>query len=215
MKQIRLISLIPRVSIVLVLVIVLAATIGVAQAGEIIDQSNTNFTPPLFQSIQFFTPIGQSFTPQLTSLNFFDVFTEDFGTSNGMGATLEIEIFSGVLQNLLGTSQPTVLPDNFAGPTHFIFANPVPLVPGNLFSAQVIVTSGDNWGLGSSGGPNSSYPGGDEILLGSPQTNNDLWFQEGITTTTPEPSTLLLLGSGLVGLAGATQRRLGSDRCRR
>jgi hypothetical protein len=214
MKPIRPISLRPRVSVVLVLVVVLAATIGVAQAGEIIDQSNTNFTPPLFQSIQFFTPIGQSFTPQLTSLNFFDVFTEDFATP-GMGATLEIEIFSGVLQNLLGTSQPTVLPDNFAGPTHFIFASPVSLVPGDLYSAQVIVTSGDNWGLGSSGGPGSTYPGGDEILQGVPQSNNDLWFQEGITTTTPEPSTLLLLGSGLVGLAGATRRRLGSDRCRR
>jgi hypothetical protein len=195
MKPIRPISHRPRNSLVLVLLVVLAAAAGVARADEVIDQSKA------------FTPIGQSFTPTLTSLNFFDVFTKDFAS---MGATLEIEIFSGILQNPLGTSLPTVLPGDFIGPTDFTFASPVPLVPGNLYSAQVIVTSGDDWGVGSSGGPSSTYPGGDEILGGLPHSNNDLRFQEGIRT--PEPCTLLLLGCGFVGVAGYTRRRPGSSR---
>lgn len=198
--------------LVLVLLVALGATAGIAKAGQIIDQSNTSFVPALFQNIQIFTPIGQSFTPSLTSLDFFDTFTEDFA-SNGTGATLEVEIFSGVLQNLLGTSLPTVLPSGFAGPTDFTFSAPVPLVPGDLFSAQVIVTSGDDWGLASSGGAMSTYPGGDQILQGVPQPNNDLWFQEGITTATPEPSTLLLFGSCLLGvLASVTIAKVWARR---
>jgi PEP-CTERM motif len=195
--------------LVLVLLVVLGAGMGVARADGIIDQSNTTALPSLFQSIQTFTPIGQSFTPTLTSLDFFDVYTEDFVLNNGMGATLEVEIFSGVLQTPLGTSLPTALPSNFAGPTDFTFATPVPLVPGDLFSAQVIVISGDNWGLGSglgnTGGSASTYPGGDQILGGVLQPSNDLWFQEG--TTTPEPSTLLLVGSALLGLLASQARK--------
>jgi hypothetical protein len=183
----------------LALLIVLAVRVPVARADEVIDQSNINFTPSLFQSIQVFSPIGQSFTPTLTSLDFFDVFTQDFVRNNGIGATLEIEIFSGVLQTLLGTSRSTTLPDDYNAPTHFTFSTPIALVPGNLYSAQVIVLSGDNWALGSSG--SQSYSGGDEILLGVPVTDNDLWFREGITVTAPESSTLLLLGSGFVGFA--------------
>jgi PEP-CTERM motif len=172
---------------------------GLAKA-DIIDQSNTNFTPPLFQNIAVFSPIGQSFTPDQPSLNFVDLFVDDpFGP---IGGTLQVLIsFDTIIGPLLGVSLPTIVSAGFHGPTEFLFPSQIPIVAGTLFVIRATQLSGDlSLLLGSSGGPNSTYPGGDEILGGIPQTNNDLWFAEG-TTAVPEPSALLLLFSALAAIA--------------
>ncbi|HIE43635.1 MAG TPA: hypothetical protein EYP78_02420 [Candidatus Omnitrophica bacterium] len=170
----------------------------------IIDQSNDAFSPLLYQSIQHLSPIGQEFTPTFSPLQVVELFTTDLDIDNGIGAVLLVNIHPWTITNpIIGTSSSVTLPDNFVGVTHFDFPSSVPLIPGNLYVIEAVVVSGNNWGIGSSGGPSSTYPGGRQILQGVPQPDNDLWFREG---PIPELSTLLLLGSGL-GILSMLRRK--------
>ena len=60
---------------------------------EVLLLSAAILLPPLgslFQNISVFTPIGQSFTPTLTSLNFVNVMTQESGFTAPF--TLEVNI---------------------------------------------------------------------------------------------------------------------------
>lgn len=186
----------------------LVLSVSSAKADTIFDQTNTSLPTGevLFQNVAVFSPIGQSFAPSLTSLNFVNLLTES-GTGTSAPFTLEVEIRSGSISGaILGTSQlTTVIPPPFAFVvTPFTFSTPVTLLPGNPYVMQVLAISGE--GLVGSANTNN-YPRGTQILSGIAQPNNDLWFQEGVTT--PEPSTTLLITVGLIGLAA---RRLGNFR---
>ena len=45
-------------------------------------------------------------------------------------------------------------------------------------------------------------------VLGSCETGGESWVLSGSTTSTPEPGSLILLGSGLIGVVGVLRRRL-------
>jgi hypothetical protein len=174
------------------LLLIISVAISPAKADTIFDQTNTGLPlGTLSQNLLVFSPLGQSFTPTLTSLNFVNLLTVDGS------ATVEVNIRSGSISGtILGTSQPTVIPFSIAtSVSSFSFSTPVTLIAGDLYVMEPFVVSGDTL-VGSTDTHN--YVGGNQILGGIVQTNNDLWFQEGIST--PEPGALLLLGTGLIGL---------------
>jgi hypothetical protein len=174
------------------LLIFISVTISPARADTIFDQSNTGLPDgTLSQNLLNFSPLGQSFTPTLTSLNFVNLLTL------GGSATLEVDIRSGSISGMiLGTSELTVVP--FSGvpsEVSFSFSTPVALIPGDLYVLEPFLVSGD--ALIASTNSNN-YPGGNQILAGTDQPGNDLWFQEGISAR--EPGTFFLLGTGLIAL---------------
>lgn len=191
----------------LLALVVLALNASSAKADSILfDQTNTALPlGTLFQNISVFSPVGQSFTPTLSSVNFVNLLTEPGGSTTPF--TLELVISSGSISGaILGVSQQTtIVPSSLFASivTPFTFATSVTLVPGDLYFMQVVAVSGDAL-VGSSN--TNNYSGGTQILSGIAQPNDDLWFQEGIAV--PEPGTLLLLGTGLLFLAPIVRRRV-------
>ncbi len=182
----------------LLLAILLVICLGPVQTGQaqggvgVIDQANA-ITVLLYESIQYFSPIGQSFIPALPGLDTVELWTEDLTWNNGHGVDLYVNIREGSISGpILGTSHTLSLPDNFHGVTHFSFPSLVSLRPGKVHVMEVVVVDGDrwvllsNWSVGSQGGPSDTYPRGNWILNGQELPGNDLWFQEGLASTVPQ-----------------------------
>lgn len=176
----------------------------------VVDQRNDNFEPGLFNNIEFFTPIGQEFVPRFNSLNVVELYTDDFGGTNGLGASLFTNIrFDTIVGTIVGTSSLVTLPDNFEGITQFNFPSFVSLNPNQRYVIEVRVASGDVWAVASSGGPNSTYPDGRWIIQGQPRENNDLWFREGTTVQVREPiSNIGFLTLGTLGAVSVLKTKL-------
>lgn len=171
---------------------------GTAKSTTIIDQFD-EFQGGGFLNIPYFSPMGQSFTPTLDSLNFIQIFPLN-NFEPGL-ATLQLAVFPGIFSGPpLGLSEPIALPFGFEGISTFIFPSPVSLVPGQLYSFEVSETGNKTVFLNESGFNN--YSGGTAIVSGNPATGppgNDFWFVEGVQTVDalPEPSSFTLLGLGL------------------
>jgi hypothetical protein len=139
------------------------------------------------------TPFGQSFTPMLNSIGFIDLQLGNGNSDSVVAVNLRSDSITGPI---LGTSESSIVPGSSSGIYDFLFSNPVSLTPGTLYFFEPVIVSG---GVPQSVLLSTHYPGGNAIIDGS-QFPNDLWFQEGVVSTVPEPSlaALLLIGSGVL-----------------
>jgi len=156
--------------------------------------------------IQGNEPIGQSFTPGLSSVGFIQLEPFDGNPNNGLGATLFVNLRSNSITGpILGSTAPVFLPDipSGGGVTNFLFSTPVPVVPGTTYFFEVVVQSGDFWTLNTAG---YLYGGGPTFRQGVAQPLQDLWFREGIIV--PEPSSILLF-FGAAGILLLRRARRG------
>jgi hypothetical protein len=187
----------------------LAAASSVCAQGTFIydQQSATNDGPVPIDfvgtTIQTASPgLGQSFTPSLTGVDFIRVLLFDANPSNGLGATLYVNLRTNSITGpILATTPSVALPDNFDNVVNFFFTNTVPLSPGTLYYFEPVVRLGDQWKAMTG---EYNYPGGVAFGLGQPNSAVDFWFRECLV---PEPSPILLLLLGCAGLFAVRERR--------
>ena len=154
--------------------------------------------------IQSNQPLGQSFTPTLSSVGFIRLATRD-PFFNGVGATLSVNLLSGsIVGPVLGSTDPVFLTDTFAGYTDFIFSTPVSVTPGVTYYFQPIVQTGDTWTLRSY---NYLYPNGTAFANGVASPGFDLWFREGLIIPEPSSAWLALVGAGVLAWFQRHKRR--------
>ncbi|MGI8966985.1 MAG: PEP-CTERM sorting domain-containing protein [Limisphaerales bacterium] len=138
-------------------------------------------------------PMGQSFTPSLSSINFVELRLIDTDGFNHAGSTLSVNVRANSITGLtLGSSGPIFTPDGFFGTNTFLFSIPVALTPGITYYLQT-VQAGDH----VSSYVTAGYAGGSGISKGVASRDYDLWFREGVLVPEPSSGFLFLLGASL------------------
>jgi hypothetical protein len=187
--------------------------------GLVYDQQSTIPPSPLgdYFDIQEDSPLTQSFIPTLSAIGFVQFEFWDFsGTPNNgnNGATVYVNLWTGSPDprfgaTLLGSTAPVYMPNGFgsifAGVTNFYFSTSIILTPGQTYYLQPVVVSGDDpWDIWA---PGDTYPNGQLFEKGAGFSTDDLWFREGVVSSVPEPSALVLIGLDIF-LIFAFKRRL-------
>ena len=186
--------------------LMLAALAARGQGTMIYDQqSATNQTPAGGEGgapIQQEEPMGQSFTPALSSVGFVQMKFDDFHLGNGLGATVYV-LGDSITGTVLDSTTPVFMPDGFFfAVTNFYFPVAVAVVPGTTYYLQPVVLSGDDhWQVV---GRDYGYPGGTFYAFGAPSgSGTDLWFREGYLIPEPPSGLLVLLAAGAAGICSA------------
>ncbi len=152
----------------------------------------------------------QEFTPTQDSLDSVQLWIPG-GIINPVayvGGATAVNIRQGGFNGpVIAASRPTYTPPFYEGPVGYGFAQPVPLVPGQLYAIEAV--RGTGTGLFAFGTP-GNYASGRFYTYGSEYPDGDLVFREGIgLDLVPEPSPALLLTGGLVISIAVGTMRLG------
>jgi hypothetical protein len=172
------------------------ACIAHGQGVFVYDQQSSDELLPgeVAVAVQASQPLGQSFTPMLSSVGFIRLQLDDLNPGNGLGAMLQVNLRTGSITGpIVASSDIVSLPDGApVSFVDFLFATLVSVTPNTTYYFQPVVLSGDIVMLGRFI-PGSDYAGGVEYYQGAPGFD-DLWFREGIVVPEPSSSLLLLLG---------------------
>jgi hypothetical protein len=187
------------VQIVLVLAACCARGQGTFQYDQ---QSATSPSGGSGFSIQENQPMGQSFTPTLSSVGFVQLEFSDYPDNGTAGATVYVNLLANsITGTALESTTPVSMPDGASDyVATFLFATPVSVTPGTTYYFQPVVVqpgSDDPWEIISA--VHFNYLGGTFFVNGSPQIDHtDAWFREGVIAA-PEPSCALLALLGVTG----------------
>ena len=189
-----------RNQVLLFTILRLTSVTGLAQGTFLYDQQSSiegHYLEGANGNIQAAQPFGQSFTPNFSSIGFIRLFIYDStGGAAGPG-TLSINLRAGsITGQILGVTDPIVLPPAFSGLVDFHFSAPIPITPHNTYAFQPLVTADGRWGTFVD---QYNYAGGSAFSQGSPVPAVDLWFREGIIV--PEPSSCAIVLLGVVAVA--------------
>jgi hypothetical protein len=193
-------SVAERIKLAFLIASAMTCTSVRAQGTFLYDQqSSTNEALPAQQIgviIQSLSPFGQSFTPSFASVGFIRVRLLDNTPSNGLGATVHVNLRSdSITGTILGSTAPVDVPDGSLGSVSFLFPEPIAVIPGTKYYFDLAI-SGDLWKADAT---EYNYAGGEAVMLGLGRAASDLWFREGVIV--PEPSPAILLTTSFAVLA--------------
>ena len=157
----------------------------------VVDRQSTNLIEGGTGLFYFYQPLGESFSPTYSAINFVNLNLYDGDPLNVSNAFVVVNLRSNsVTGSILSSTMPVLIPDEFFGAATFFFSNTVPLLPGTTYFLQPEIQSG-SLGVGSYV-TDTSYIGGVYYQSGNVLTDRNLWFQEGIILV-PEPTAISLL----------------------
>jgi hypothetical protein len=159
---------------------------------------NVNFNTSLGTGIDD-VDFGQSFIPTLSSVGFIRLGFYNVGVPGATDATISVNLWAGGIGTgtLLGTSTQLFLPVQSGAWANFFFSTPVAVNPGTTYYFQPVAVTGTNSVnmviLGS-----DHYPNGSIMYSGTPISNEDVLFREGVVV--PEPTSISLAFYAAAGL---------------
>lgn len=174
--------------------------------------------------------VGQAFTAgsgqnYLTRFGFFLANDADTDPS-GVGSNLQFRAYLYAFDGTNATGSALYTSGVMSGTTSPTFQQYLfntgftPLTPGNMYVAFLSASGVSQSGVGFNAfaGTSDTYTGGDLVFdvgdsnLTDPNTTLDggmpVAFTAAFATTTPEPSELMLVGTGLLGLVPMVRRKL-------
>jgi hypothetical protein len=212
--------------LLLALSVVLLCSVTVCYADVIIDPASNPFSSFSVNG-QLFTPTGQSFTADVSDITWIGMFTSICGC-DGQGFTpiqFQLSLLNGAgTSGTLVATRTAVAPWGLDGFLYFDFSG-TSLTVGNSYTAVFtqLNASPPEMGGASIAGTTDVYSGGEAFEgargsggPGMPRPDLDFYLRvlstQEIpplsTSPVPEPSGLVLLGAGFVGVVGAIRHKM-------
>jgi len=157
-----------------------------ARSELLIDQANEVLLKQYSYNIEFLKPIGQEFFPTLHALDAVELFIDDANCSaaGSKGGTLKVVIHEETIDGpVIGTSKISRFPSCFYNVLRFEFPSFIPLTPGKKYVIEPVYVSGNTSTVYVDQGPTSLYKPGSLIFQGALDSEKDMWFREGLSTS--------------------------------